>query len=283
VISDPHYMAPSLLIADGPAFQTYLAQDRKLLKESAAILDAAIAGVTNEQPDIVLVSGDLTKDGEFVSHQGLTNAIQRLRAAGAKVFVCAGNHDVANPHAFAFDGPNVIPVPSVTPADFAALYHDFGFGDAIARDPGSLSYVAEPVPGLWILSMDSARYDQNTPTAPYTGGYFDAARWNWITNRLADARAQGKFVLGMVHHGVMEHYPGQKTLFPDYVLDDYQAVRETFARFGMKVVFTGHYHAQDVDKSVTPAARSSTWKPAHSSLIRLPTASCSSAAAAHSP
>jgi 5'-nucleotidase/UDP-sugar diphosphatase len=249
VISDPHYMAPSLLMADGPAFQTYLAQDRKLLKESAAILDAAIAGITNEQPDIVLVSGDLTKDGEFVSHQGLTNAIQRLRAAGAKVFVCAGNHDVANPHAFAFDGPNVIPVPSVTPADFAALYHDFGFGDAIARDPGSLSYVAEPVPGLWILSMDSARYDQNTPTAPYTGGYFDAARWNWITNRLADARAQGKFVLGMVHHGVMEHYPGQKTLFPDYVLDDYQTVRETFARFGMKVVFTGHYHAQDVDKS----------------------------------
>lgn len=252
VFSDPHYMAPSLLIADGTAFQTYLAQDRKLLKESAAILDAAITGITNAQPNIVLVSGDLTKDGELASHQGFTNALQRLRAAGAKVFVCPGNHDVANPHALAFDGPNVIPVPSVTPADFAALYHDFGFGDAIARDPGSLSYVAEPTPGLWILAMDSARYDLNTLTEPYTGGYFDAARWNWITNRLAAARAQGKFVLGMVHHGVMEHYAGQKMLFPDYVLDDYQIVRETFARFGMKVVFTGHYHAQDVVKSTHP-------------------------------
>jgi 2',3'-cyclic-nucleotide 2'-phosphodiesterase (5'-nucleotidase family)/3',5'-cyclic AMP phosphodiesterase CpdA len=246
--SDPHYMHPGLLVADGPAFQTYLAQDRKLLAESAAILDAALLGISQAHPDIVLIPGDLTKDGELVSHQGFTNALQRLRAAGAKVFVCPGNHDVANPHAVAFDGATALPVPSVSPADFAAIYDDYGYGSALARDPASLSYVAEPVPGLWILSMDAARYDLNTPTEPHTGGYFDAARWNWITNQLAYARAQGKFVVGMVHHGVMEHYAGQKALFSDYVLDDYQTVREAFAAYGMKVVFTGHYHAQDIVK-----------------------------------
>lgn len=252
VLSDPHYMDPSLLIAEGPAFQTYLAQDRKLLKESAAILDSALAGIIEARPDIVLIPGDLTKDGELVSHRGLTNALQRLRDAGAKVFVCPGNHDVANPHALAFDGSNTIPAPTVSPTDFAALYQGYGYGDALARDPDSLSYVAEPVPGLWILSMDAARYDRNTEGHPYTGGYFDPPRWNWITNQLAAARVQGKFVLGMVHHGVLEHYAGQKQLFSDYVLDDYEAVREEFVRYGMKAVFTGHYHAQDIVKFTHP-------------------------------
>jgi hypothetical protein len=96
--------------------------------------------------------------------------------------------------------------------------------------------------------MDACHYERNTNGAPFTGGYFDAARWNWITNQLDLARAQGKFVLGMVHHGIMEHYAGQKSLFSEYVLDDYQAVRETFVRYGMKAVFTGHYHAQDIVK-----------------------------------
>lgn len=85
VFSDPHYMDPGLLIADGSAFQNYLAGDRKLLKESPAILDAAITGILAAQPDIVLVPGDLTKDGERVSHEGFATALRRLRNAGAKV------------------------------------------------------------------------------------------------------------------------------------------------------------------------------------------------------
>lgn len=244
--SDAHYFAPSLLINNGPAFQTYLAQDRKLLVQSQAILDQTIAELTLAQPNIVLVPGDLTKDGELICHQGMTNYLHQLKAAGAKVFVCPGNHDIANPHAFAYDGATATPVPSVTPAEFATLYADFGYGDALARDPNSLSYVSEPVPGLWILAMDSCHYERNTNSAPFTGGYFDAARLSWITTQLAAARAQGKFVLGMMHHGILEHYAGQKTLFPEYVLDDYQAVAQLFASYGMEIVFTGHFHAQDI-------------------------------------
>lgn len=252
VFSDPHYMHPSLLISNGVAFQNYLVYDHKLLRESGAILDSTIESITSARPDIVLVPGDLTKDGELVGHQAVALALQRLRDAGSKVFVCPGNHDVANPQALAFEGSNVIPVPSISPAQFASIYSNCGYGDAIARDPGSLSYVAEPVAGLWVLAMDACRYDLNTNGASYTGGYFDAARWNWITNQLAFGRAQGMFVIGMVHHGVTEHFPGQKKLFPEYVLDEFETTGATFARFGMKVVFTGHYHAQDIARSDHP-------------------------------
>ncbi len=246
VFSDPHYMDPSLLVADGTAFQAYMAQDRKLLAQSKAILETVINNVSNAHPNIVLVPGDLTKDGELVSHLAVSNYLATLKANGAKVFVCPGNHDVNNPHAVSYDGSTMNAVPTIQSNDFAAIYAPFGFADAIARDSNSLSYVVEPVPGLQILAMDACHYERNTNGAPYTGGYFDTGRWNWITNQLALARSQGKFVIGMVHHGVMEHYQYQKSFFPDYVLDNYPAIDQTFANYGMKVVLTGHYHAQDV-------------------------------------
>jgi 3',5'-cyclic AMP phosphodiesterase CpdA len=76
-VSDIHYMVPSLLAADGPAFQAYLAQDPKKLAQSQAILDSALNAISNAHPDIVRVSGDMTKDAELVSHR-----LWNLKTAG---------------------------------------------------------------------------------------------------------------------------------------------------------------------------------------------------------
>jgi hypothetical protein len=97
--------------------------------------------------------------------------------------------------------------------------------------------------------MDSCHYERNTNGSPFTGGYFTSDRLAWITNQLAEARDQGKFVIGMMHHGIMEHFIGQKTLFPEYVVDDYATIDNLFSSYGMKVVFTGHFHAQDATKT----------------------------------
>src|SRR5664279_2565676 len=61
VFSDPHYFDPSLGTT-GSAFETYLASDRKLIAESDAIMRAMVGLVATENPQVVLVSGDLTKD-----------------------------------------------------------------------------------------------------------------------------------------------------------------------------------------------------------------------------
>jgi len=77
-------MAPSLLVRDGPAFQTYLAQDPKLLKESPAIPEQIATEVVQAQPQIVLVAGDLTKDGERVSHDGVVPICNASRMPGQR-------------------------------------------------------------------------------------------------------------------------------------------------------------------------------------------------------
>lgn len=51
-----------------------------------------------------------------------------------------------------------------------------------------------------------------------------------------------------MHHNLMEHYTGQSQLDPGFVVDNWQATMEALMDAGIKVIFTGHYHANDITK-----------------------------------
>lgn len=86
-----HYFDPSLLIHDGSAFQTYIANDRKMIKESYEITSALVSELIKEQPDIILIPGDLTKDGEKSSHVKLAALLDSLQMNGkTRGFCCSG-------------------------------------------------------------------------------------------------------------------------------------------------------------------------------------------------
>lgn len=222
VISDPHDYDVSLG-AEGPAFEAYLAGDRKLLRASSAILDAAIDAVLarhGQQPiDFVLIPGDLTKDGESICLEQFAAAIVRLEDAGLPMFVVPGNHDINNPAAVAFTEETTTSVPTLTPEGFAALYASFGYDEAFDRDSASLSYVVAPIEGVWVVGMDSALYDHNVDHAR-TGGAFSEETLTWILGTIAEGVRQGNTVLGFMHHGILEPYEGQSLLYADYLLAD---------------------------------------------------------------
>jgi len=256
VISDVHYFDTSLLVNDGTAFEEYLKSDRKLLRESYAITESLMDSLVSEQPDIVLVSGDITKDGELVCHQKMAEYFGVLESSGAHVFVCPGNHDINNPMAVAFDGNNTYPVPAITPEDFKNLYSAYGFSDAIAVDTASLTYVAEPIEGLQILAMDVCRYDSNyINNYPQTSGGFKPQVLQWVKDRIMDANGQGKIIIGMMHHNFAEHFTNQKMIFTEYVQDDWESVSSQLTALGMKIVFTGHFHAQDMVSKMTGSGK----------------------------
>jgi len=243
VISDPH-LYNARLGTSGSALEEYLfAGDPKLVKESEAVLEAALAQVAELGVRFVIISGDLTKDGEIASHVLLAQHLQKLEQAGIEVFVVPGNHDINNSRAVAYLGDMTRPVPNTSPETFRALYQRFGYGQAIGRDRASLSYVAEPAPGLWLLAIDSAKY-QGDP-ADWIGGRISAETMTWILATLQDAQAKGKRVIAFLHHGVNAHFLPEPVLFPDYLLDDWPIVSAQLAAAGLQVVFTGHYHSQD--------------------------------------
>jgi predicted MPP superfamily phosphohydrolase len=245
VLSDLHYMDPSLLKADGSAFQMYLMQDPKLLAESGAILQQIIRNLMAERPDLVLITGDMTKDGELVSHKSLIRQLEILRLNKIKVLVVPGNHDINNPDARLFNGDNAIPVATITPDKFVSLYADYGYRNAIARDPNSLSYVAEPIKDLRILAIDANEYYNNTSDYCVVAGNIKDATMEWAKKQLADAKARGKTVIGMMHHGLVEHFMGESVIFPDYLVDNYTEKADELMQAGLKVIFTGHFHAND--------------------------------------
>ncbi|MDO5035587.1 MAG: metallophosphoesterase [Porphyromonas sp.] len=248
IASDVHLMAPSLLIQEGEAFQRALEADRKLLCESETLVDKLIEELQAHAPDLLLIPGDLTKDGERLSHELFAEKLQELRESGIQTLVVPGNHDIYNPHARVYDGDNHAPTDQVSPETFAEIYKDYGYGGPhlIERGP-RLSYVAEPIEDLWVLAIDSCRYETNNEDRyPYTGGEVTLETILWVEKIAERAKKKGKRLLAMMHHGILEHFPVQTLLAREYLVKDWIKVASRLANAGVRVVFTGHFHAQDV-------------------------------------
>ena len=48
-----------------------------------------------------------------------------------------------------------------------------------------------------------------------------------------------------MHHGIVEHFMGESVIFPDYLVDNWSARADELMQAGLKVIFTGHFHAND--------------------------------------
>jgi 3',5'-cyclic AMP phosphodiesterase CpdA len=248
VIADPHLYDPALGLS-GPAFEAALAEDAKLLAHGPALLAAVTERLlaTGPRPAFLLVAGDLTKDGELDSHRLAAAALDRLADAGIPVYVVPGNHDIANPEAARYHGTRSTPVAGLDAAGFARLYARFGYAGALARDPHSLSYVADPAPGYRLLAIDSCRYGEGAARR-IDAGRLRPETLAWLVGQLRRARAEGRTVLAMMHHGLVEHMVGQGEHVPELLVDDWDTVARTLAGEGLKLVFTGHGHSQDITR-----------------------------------
>lgn len=268
VMSDLHYLSPDM-IADTEDFEHAFNSDRKLLKESSSVLREMLERVRADKPDILLVSGDLTKDGEQECHAALAKQLQQLQQdiPGLKIYVINGNHDIRNYNAKDFNTPDgkAVPATRTHPEDFKRIY-DFVYSDptviatftpAAGNEAGSLSYVARPVEGLTIVAMDTCRYSkENTSNGTdehETSGAISADLEKWVIEQTAAAKARGDLVIGLEHHGLVPHFDVEPTILPMYLVNGYERIAQEYADAGMSAVFTGHMHAVDIAAMTTKA------------------------------
>ena len=238
VVSDPHVMAPELLVSEGTAWTTYLEGQRKMVDKSVPLFDEMIERIKTAAPDLVLITGDLTKDGEQVSHTYVINKLDELKAAGIPTLVIPGNHDRGeNSNAVQYDGASTTPVSTATNDWFATQYADYGYGASSERESSSLTYACEPIEGLVVIGIDSG-----------TDGKLSSTTLSWVVEKATAARAKGKRVIAMMHHPLIPHITNGETLVTAYVIDDYDNVRKALIDAGIKVVFTGHFHTSDIAK-----------------------------------
>ena len=244
VVSDIHVMAPSLLPSgaeETEAWTNYYAGQRKMLQQSAGLFTQFIDKMIDEKPDILLITGDLTKDGEQASHNYVKDELLRLKTAllqasepkNIKIYVIPGNHDF---------GEEIVPndptgtVDHLSSSEFATFYNGYGYGTGSTIDTnGSLSYVAEPVDGIVLLAIDSQH-----------NGIVSEATLTWICNQALSARADGKRVIAMMHHPLFPHIEGADMFISTYTVANYEAVRNALIAAGVNVILTGHFHTSDI-------------------------------------
>ncbi len=251
VVSDNHLLSPELITA-GSAIERAQASDLKMMVQSDDIMSALTDSIINIKPTLVLFTGDLTHNGERLSHERMAEHLGRMAEQGIRALVIPGNHDCNNPGAKRFDGDKTLPTATVTREEFAQIYCDYGYGKDSRRDPASLSYCCEPSKGLVIIAIDSNMDELNTLTSrgDSTNNYYSSGRikpetLQWVIDQASSARQQGKLVIAMMHHHLIPHFDKEDRLLTNYIISQHKDVARQLMEAGVHTIFTGHLHVTD--------------------------------------
>ncbi|MDC7235077.1 MAG: metallophosphoesterase [Spirochaetales bacterium] len=244
VITDPHYLSPSLF-DEGPLFDRVVyGGDGKNLYIQDQLLAALSDDLVRHDIDALLVTGDITLNGERQSHKDFAARLKTIENRGIDVFVIPGNHDLNNPKARGFTDEQVRPVQSLTPGQFLSVYRNYGFSEALSRDKDSLSYLVELNPDVRLLMLDSNQYDMNLSMG-YSdpGGLFKPSTLQWIQDVAEEAVEEGAVLFAALHHSLIDHH---SMLTRGFTIDNNKALLSRFKTYGIEAALTGHIHVQDI-------------------------------------
>ncbi|NQX45062.1 metallophosphoesterase [Paenibacillus tritici] len=245
--TDTHYLSQSLRDL-GPAFHQFLAAgDGKQLGYSNEMLEALGYDIGIRKPDAVIISGDLSNNGEEASHKDLAGHLSKIeRETGTRVYVIPGNHDIRNPWARKFQNKRQNATDSVNAKEFRKIYGSFGYQEALLTDEDSLSYLAAPSEELWLLMLDTAQYGNNTALGhPQLEGRVSAHTLEWIDRCGELAAAKGAHIVAVMHHSLMDH---SDFIQEGFTVDDNEQVIAALRRNGIQITLSGHIHIQDISE-----------------------------------
>ena len=207
IASDLHYQSP-LMTDFGEAFQNFVRNDDgKVVEYVDSITDAFLAETAEKQPDALILSGDLTQNGEKVNHEELAKKLRLLESQGVPVVVIPGNHDINHPSAASFEGTEKKKADNINAEEFYSIYREFGYDEAMDRDENSLSYIYQADERYWLMMLDSCQYDPENKI----GGRIRKETLLWMEKWLERAREEQVMVIPIAHHNLLK----ESTLYPE--------------------------------------------------------------------
>ena len=239
LVTDTHYFENELG-AGGKAFEKNMVTEQYFVKESHAIVSSVFNKIIEDkETEIVIIPGDLVKNGEKESHNSFIKELYRLKENGKKVYVITAGHDY-NDSAYILKDDGRVPVEGTDFDNLCDMYRDFGYEDAIAFDEATHSYVAEVVSGIRMLAIccDSKGQPKGT---------MDDRLMAWAKEQLDKAKEDSCSVFAICHYPIIPPVP-VFDLVGDAKIKDWRKVAAFLADNGVELVLTGHMHIQSINE-----------------------------------
>ncbi len=239
LVTDTHYFENKLGV-EGKAFDDYMSREQYFMKESSAIIKNTFERIAEDkETDIVIIPGDLTKNGELESHKSFIRELYRLKEKGKKIYIITAGHDYGD-DSFAFKDDKRISVEGAAFENLHDMYKDFGYGDAIAFDEPTHSYVAEICDGVRMLAICCDSLNQSK-------GAIDERLLCWIKEQTEKAKEDNCSVFAICHYPVIPSVPAFE-LAGDAKVKEWRKIASFLADNGIELVLTGHMHVQSINE-----------------------------------
>ena len=241
VISDTHLIADSLH-DHGQAFsQMQKTSQGKDLYYQETALSAFVRMAQKKKPAAIVVTGDVTFNGERVSAEKFAEIFKPLKET--QLLVLPGNHDIYDGWAREFRGKKQYYAGQISPRMWRNIFKT-SYKNAVSVDDKSLAYSVQLNPDYLLILADSNDYGkEEATTAPATAGFLGREQRRWIKAQLQYASENNLQVIFCMHHNLYAHNPAVNK---GYVVDDYRELRKLLAQYNVKLVFSGHIHAQNI-------------------------------------
>ena len=240
--SDLHYMS-STTHDEGTAFWKMVENDDgKVSQYSDEMIDALLETAVKNHPAALVLSGDITLNGERENHERLAEKLRRVQEAGVPVVVVPGNHDINHEWAATYFGSEKKKAENLhSAADFLEIYHEFGYDQSPNRDPESLSYVYPVDAKHWLLMLDTCQYEPENRV----NGRLKPETLAWLEVHLKVAQENQIEVLPVAHHNLLSE---SRLYTTDCTLENHDQVTKLLEKYQVPLYISGHLHAQRIKK-----------------------------------
>lgn len=248
VMNDTHYVSKKMW-EECDLINNREKGDCVCIKDTPEVLNSFFDKIIeDETSDAVLIIGDLINNGDVQSHTDFRHELERLTAAGKRVFVTTATHDYNgkkrdenffNAQKITKDG--YVDVDCFYKTDLPGFYADYGIGKADSVHEESGSYSVQLMPGLRLVAIND-----NGNGRSHCGLFEDGV--NWLKAELGKARDNGEAVYCCVHHPVIPPWPVYQRVADFEVYGGYAEMREILCEYGAKIIFTGHTHVHGIRK-----------------------------------
>lgn len=234
--------------------------------QAEGLLNSALAALEEHAKtngmEYVVVSGDLTADGEYLAHVKLAEKLEQFeRDTGLKVLVANGNHDINRTDtATTYENGYEEKARAITPDEFLEVYKNLGYDLAYhtykpTSGKGNMLSYSVRDDGYRIIMMDVSKYSadmtKDGTDVGETSGAFSDEFLDWVFAEIEDAKSKGETVLGVIHHNLVPHFKNEYQIMQGFNVDGWNEISEQLADAGMHFSLTGHVHINDIAEIVS--------------------------------